>query len=96
MSLGFYHSIPLIDVFMFNRSKVSELVTLNFDSKATSVLCHFGDFGCGDGGWTPVMKIDGRKVGNLSLSVVCSLWHLLVFGIFLCLKVLQHFVLYSN
>jgi len=26
-----------------------------------------GDFGCGDGGWTPVMKIDGSKV-----------WHLLV------------------
>ena len=22
-----------------------------------------GDFGCGDGGWTPVMKIDGNKVG---------------------------------
>jgi len=21
-----------------------------------------GDFGCGDGGWTPVMKIDGNKV----------------------------------
>ena len=21
-----------------------------------------GDFGCGDGGWTPVMKTDGRKV----------------------------------
>lgn len=21
-----------------------------------------GDFGCGDGGWTPAMKIDGTKV----------------------------------
>jgi len=21
-----------------------------------------GDFGCGKGGWTPVMKIDGNKV----------------------------------
>jgi len=21
-----------------------------------------GDFACGDGGWTPVMKIDGNKV----------------------------------
>ncbi|KAL9954447.1 hypothetical protein ACROYT_G041988 [Oculina patagonica] len=44
-----------------HKSKVSELVTLHFDSKPISVLCHFGDFGCGDGGWTPVMKIDGNK-----------------------------------
>ncbi|XP_078351343.1 putative skeletal organic matrix protein 5 [Oculina patagonica] len=34
---------------------------LDVDSQQTSVLCHFGDFGCGDGGWTPVMKIDGTK-----------------------------------
>ena len=44
-----------------NRLKASQLVTLLLDSKLTSVLCHFGDFGCGDGGWTPVMKIDGNK-----------------------------------
>ena len=35
---------------------------LHFDSKPFSVLCHMGDFGCGDGGWTPVMKINGSKV----------------------------------
>ncbi|XP_078350794.1 uncharacterized protein LOC144635576 [Oculina patagonica] len=44
------------------KSSASQLVTLRVDSKLTSVLCHFGDFGCGDGGWTPVMKIDGNKV----------------------------------
>ncbi|KAL9960377.1 hypothetical protein ACROYT_G033828 [Oculina patagonica] len=44
-----------------NKSRVSELVTLQFDTKPTSVFCHFGDFGCGDGGWTPVMKTDGDK-----------------------------------
>ena len=44
------------------RLNVSQVVTLIFDSKPTSVLCHMGDFGCGDGGWTPVMKIDGNKV----------------------------------
>ena len=44
-----------------NRLTASQLVTLLLDSKLTSVLCHFGDFGCGDGGWTPVMKIDGNK-----------------------------------
>ena len=24
-----------------------------------------GDFGCGDGGWTPVLKMDGNKVCNI-------------------------------
>ena len=46
-----------------NRSNASELVTLHFGSNTTSVPCQMGDFGCGDGGWTPVMKIDGNKVG---------------------------------
>ena len=32
------------------------------DLISVSVLCHMRDFGCGEGGWTPVMKIDGRKV----------------------------------
>ena len=47
-----------------NRSDVSKLVTLRLDSKPVSVLCHMGDFGCGDGGWTPVMKMDGNMVYN--------------------------------
>ena len=37
-------------------------VTLHLDSKPISVFCHMGDFGCGDGGWTPIMKINGKKV----------------------------------
>lgn len=44
------------------RSNSSQLVTLHFGSRSIPVLCHFGDFGCGDGGWTVVMKIDGNKV----------------------------------
>jgi len=51
-----------MDIFLFNRWRGSRLVTLHVDSKPISVLCHMGDFGCGDGGWTPVMKIDGSKV----------------------------------
>ena len=47
---------------IFNRSNVSKLVSLHLGSQPTSVLCHMGDFGCGDGGWTPVMKINGNKV----------------------------------
>ena len=31
-------------------------------SRHISVYCHMGDFGCGSGGWTPVMKTDGTKV----------------------------------
>ena len=41
---------------------MNQLVTLQVDSKPISVLCHLEEFGCGDGGWTPVMKIDGNKV----------------------------------
>ena len=41
---------------------MSNLTTLIINEKPVSVLCHMGDFGCGDGGWTPVMKIDGNKV----------------------------------
>jgi len=29
-----------------------------------------GNFGCGDGGWTPVMKINGNKVSHK--SPLCS------------------------
>ena len=41
---------------------MSGVVTLLVDSRPLSVFCHMGNFECGDGGWTPVMKIDGRKV----------------------------------
>ena len=41
---------------------MSGVVTLVVDSQPLSVFCHMGNFGCGDGGWTPVMKIDGREV----------------------------------
>ena len=47
---------------LVNRLKETRLVTLLLDSNLTTVLCHMGDFGCGDGGWTPVMKMDGNKV----------------------------------
>jgi len=50
------------DIFLFDSCMASKLVTLHVDSKPISVLCHMGDFGCGDGGWTPVMKINGSKV----------------------------------
>lgn len=56
-----YHTCALLN---FNRSISSGMVTLYRDSKAFLVYCHMGNFGCGDGGWTTVMKIDGHKVGS--------------------------------
>ena len=55
---------------------MNQVVTLILDSKPTSVLCHMGDFGCGNGGWTLVMKMDGNKVWHflgiiLSLNIQC-------------------------
>ena len=47
---------------LFIRSKKSGEVTLRLDSKPISVFCQMGDFGCGDGEWTPTIKIDGNKV----------------------------------
>ena len=44
---------------------MSGVVTLLVDSQPLSVFCHMGNFGCGDGGRTPVMKIDGREVLTL-------------------------------
>ncbi|PFX17239.1 hypothetical protein AWC38_SpisGene18444 [Stylophora pistillata] len=44
------------------RLSESGVVTLQIGSVTTSVFCHVGDFGCGDGAWTLVMKIDGSKL----------------------------------
>ena len=48
-----------VSVFRLSQSQVATVI---FDSKPTPILCHMGDFGCGDGGWTPVMKMNGSKV----------------------------------
>ena len=67
---------PLINIvtneflFVSNRSNVSQLVTLDLDSKPITVLCQMGDFGCGDGGWTPVMKINGSQVSLIRRNIL--------------------------
>ena len=40
---------------------------LKFGSQEIKVYCHMGNFGCGGGGWTLAMKIDGTKV-----KYICS------------------------
>ena len=64
-----------MDVFVSSRSNASQLVPLDLDSKPITVLCQMGDFGCGDGGWTPLMKIDGSKVSLI--------WRNILDGVFL-------------
>ena len=54
--------------FLSNSSTKSQVYPLMFGSQKIPVYCHMGNFGCGDGGWTLAMKIDGKKVGNLILS----------------------------
>ncbi|XP_022809518.1 uncharacterized protein LOC111346494, partial [Stylophora pistillata] len=44
-----------------DSSCTSEVYPLMFGSQKIPVYCHMGDFGCGDGGWTLAMKIDGKK-----------------------------------
>lgn len=43
------------------RTKASGEITLLLESKPVPIFCHVGNFGCGGGGWTPVMKINGSK-----------------------------------
>jgi len=43
------------------RSFKSQVYPLMFGSQKIPVYCHMGNFGCGDGGWTLAMKIDGAK-----------------------------------
>ena len=54
----------LIPLF-FLRSQRSQVYPLMFGSQTIPVFCHMGNFGCGDGGWTLAMKIDGTQVNSL-------------------------------
>ncbi|XP_044167591.1 uncharacterized skeletal organic matrix protein 5-like [Acropora millepora] len=49
------------EIFQSQRTANSQEYTLMLGSRNISVYCHMGDFGCGSGGWTPVMKTDGTK-----------------------------------
>jgi len=44
-----------------DKSSKSQVYTLMFGSQKIPVYCHMGNFGCGDGGWTLALKIDGAK-----------------------------------
>ncbi|CAH3151087.1 unnamed protein product [Porites lobata] len=42
-------------------SSISQVYNINFGLQEVPVFCHMGDFGCGDGGWTLAVKINGSK-----------------------------------
>jgi len=53
-----------------HNSTKSQVYPLKFGSQKIPVYCHMGNFGCGDGGWTLAMKIDGTKVCTCFLSTL--------------------------
>ena len=52
---------------MSHSLNMSRLIKFHFGPTPTSILCQLGNFGCGDGAWTPVMKMDGNQVRDLKL-----------------------------
>ncbi|XP_067025891.1 uncharacterized skeletal organic matrix protein 5-like [Acropora muricata] len=61
------HSAPVSSIssckeqFDKNNSSPSQVYELTFGSEVVPVYCHMGNFGCGNGGWTLAMKMDGTK-----------------------------------
>ncbi|XP_044181544.1 protein crumbs-like [Acropora millepora] len=49
------------EIFQNQTRTKSQVYTLMLGSRNISVYCFMGDFGCGSGGWTLVMKTDGTK-----------------------------------
>ncbi|XP_020605867.1 uncharacterized protein LOC110044644 [Orbicella faveolata] len=44
-----------------HKSRESQVYPLMFSEQTIPVYCHMENFGCGDGGWTLAMKINGNK-----------------------------------
>ena len=55
--------------FFLSSSTKSQVYPLMFGSQKIPVYCHMGNFGCGDGGWTLAMKIDGTKVCSFPFMI---------------------------
>ncbi len=58
-------SLKITPIFSINRSLSSGIYKLrtNDSSEQYEVYCHMTNIsGCGQGGWTLVMKMDGSKV----------------------------------
>ena len=67
-----YSTFSSPNVFNYSNSlSKSQVYTLMFGSQKIPVYCHMGDFGCGDGGWTLAMKMDGTKVNWVYTYFFC-------------------------
>ena len=64
-----------------HRSTKSQVYPLIFGSQNVPVYCHMGSFGCGEGGWTLAMKIDGKKVCYFAIKEYhcCKLYTTITF-----------------
>ena len=65
--LDFIQCLKYISLYkyLFTRKGENKAYLLNVESKLISVYCHMEAAeleACGGGGWTLVMKIDGKKV----------------------------------
>ena len=58
--------------FGLNSANSNKAYELNVDSNEVQVYCHMTNInGCGSGGWTLAMKIDGSKVQLLVSTCYC-------------------------
>ena len=48
----------------------SQVYNLSLGARRLPVYCHMGDFGCGGGGWTLALKMDGSKVDSFREEIL--------------------------
>ena len=77
----FYNGDNEFCISVVHRSTKSQVYPLIFGSQNIPVYCHMGNFGCGDGGWTLAMKIDGKKVCYFTIKEYhcCKLYTTITF-----------------
>ena len=77
-------SFPCAFLSIDKRRTKSQVYTLMLGSRNIPVYCHMGDFGCGSGGWTLLMKTDGTKVkeGKFARQFLFSFQNMVTFYFF--------------
>ena len=60
-----------------------------FGLQKIPVYCHMGNFGCGDGGWTLAVKIDGTKVRKKEVKKTLEFGNFLSYGNFSDLSLMR-------
>ena len=68
LQLNVVHFCFLACLSIDERRTNSQVYTLMLGLRNTLVYCSMGDFRCGSGGWTFVMKTDGTRVKEVKSS----------------------------